>query len=63
MSALAPRHRRWLDRLAAISDDLDLIPDMRPIGAIVAELVAGMAVSDEAFPKLGEKSGTAPEPG
>lgn len=62
MPALAPRHQRWLDQLADISDDHDLIPAMRPIGELLAALVAGMTVAGEAIPIFDENSGSAPPP-
>jgi hypothetical protein len=36
-------HECWLDRLADLYDAHDLFPDMRPVGEIVAAIVAQIA--------------------
>lgn len=50
---LSREQKQWLDRLAALYDDYELFPDMRPIGELVDWIMRKMWPDDH--PILGSR--------
>ena len=58
---LNPALRRWLDRLAEIVDASEAYPDARPVGALLADIVAKVPLPAETpVPSTPPRSAAAP---